>query len=141
MCKGVWSGTTLWFSVGSKLRRCWLWQQCFINPFLTVSAVSCLNMNGMIGTSHTSGSKESLSSPLFLHCSLFLLFTPSRKSKSRLGFNDGRSWSLGQTPIAAGGAASPARYLPPLRIVPDQLGTSPHPVWPGATPKHRGCYC
>ena len=45
----------LWFLVGSKLR-----QQCFINPFLAVSAISCLNMNGMIGTSHTNSSKELL---------------------------------------------------------------------------------
>lgn len=101
----------LWFLVGSKLRQHWLWQQCFINPFLTVSAISCLNMNGMIGTSHTCSSKESLFAlcvpppppHFFLHRSLFLLFTPSCKSKSRLGFNDGRSWSLGQTSVAAGG--------------------------------------
>lgn len=41
----------------------------------------------------------------------FLLFTPSYKSKSRLGFNDGHSWSLGQTSIAARGAfVSPNLY-------------------------------
>lgn len=66
--------------------------------------------------------------PFFLQCSLFLLFTPSHKSKSRLGFNDGHSWSLGQTSIAAGGP-SKSRSLPPLppplRIVLPNLGPAP----------------
>lgn len=50
--EGVWNGTMLRFLVWFQLRQC-LWQQCFIYPFLSVSAVSCLNMNGMIGTSLT----------------------------------------------------------------------------------------
>lgn len=78
-CECVWSGTTLWFLTGSKLRRLWFWQQCFINPFLTVSAVSCLNMNGMIGTPHTSSSKQPLSaprSPLFPALLPFSCFSP-----------------------------------------------------------------
>lgn len=80
--------------------------------------------------------------PSFFHCSLFLLFTPSRKSKSRLGFNDGRSWSLGQTSIAAGGPCKSCSLpsAPSPTHCPAQFGTSPHPVWPRAAPKHRGCY-
>lgn len=144
MCKGVWNRTTLWFLVGPTLRPPWLWQQCFINPFLTVSAISCLNMNGMIGTSHTGSSKQShfaLFSPLFFHCSLFLLFTPFCKSKSRLGFNDGRSWSLGQTSVAVGGPSKSHSLLsaPSPMYCPAKFGTSPHPVWRRAAPKHRGC--
>lgn len=80
--------------------------------------------------------------PSFCHCSLFLLFTPSRKSKSRLGFNDGRSWSLGQTSVAAGGPCKSCSLpsAPSPTHCPPQFGTSPHPVWPGADPKHWGCY-
>lgn len=110
-----------------------------------MSAISCLNMNGMIGTSHTGSSKEShfaLFSPLLFHCSPFLLFAPSCKSKSRLGFNDGRSWSLGQTSIAVGGP-SKSRLLhsaPSPMYCPAKFGNSPHPVWRRAAPKHRGCY-
>ena len=76
--------------------------------------------------------------PSFLRCSLFLLFTPSCKSKSRLGFNDGRSWSLGQTSIAAGGPCKSRSlpYAPSPTYCPGQFGTSPHPVWPRAAPKH-----
>lgn len=83
-------------------------QQYCINLFLTVSAVSCPNMNGMIGTQVISSSKEQLSfsEPLvFLHQSLFP--APSCKSKSRLGFNDSHSWSLGQTSIVVKGEGSP----------------------------------
>lgn len=112
-----------------------------------MSAISCLNTNGMIGTSHTSSSKESLfapCSPLFPSLFPFPVISPSHKSKSRLGFNDGRSWSLGQTPVAAGGPCksnSLPPLPPPLCIVQPNVGPAPHPVWPRAAPKHRGCYC
>lgn len=106
VCRAVWSRTTLWCLFGSKLRWCWLWKQCFINLFLAVSAISCLNMNGMIGTSHA-GSKR----VPFFHCAPFsllipfpVIYTPHpfHKSKSRLGFNDGPSWSLCWTSVTAG---------------------------------------
>lgn len=116
---------------GSKLRRRWLWQQCFINPFLKVSAISCLNMNGMIGTSHTSSSKESLFapfSPLCLPLFPFSCYLPPPASQSL-------DWvlmtvaagHLGRPRSQLGGPVSPPRYPlpPPLRIVLPNLGPAP----------------
>lgn len=111
----------------SMLKHSCLWQ-CFTNPFLTASAVSCLNMNGMIRTSRSRSSKE------WLLCFLcFPLPFPSPaascKSKSRLGFNDSRSWSFSIL-VTAGGVrwswgvtVNPACY--PLLCVVLPIGDQP----------------
>lgn len=48
---------------------------------------------------------------------------PSCKSKSRLGFNDGHSWSLGQAPLTAGGA-----LLAPFPTTLSRLLWDPYPL-------------
>lgn len=79
--------------------------------------------------------------PFFLLCSLFLFLTPTHKSKSRLGFNDGRSWSLRQSSVTAGGpSATCYPRCPHSPYCPAQFGTSPSLVWLRAAPKHRVCF-
>lgn len=145
MCEAVWNGTRLWFLVWSQLKQRWLWQQCFINPFLTMSAISCLNMNGMIGTSHSNSSKEKLFFTAFSPFSStvpFSCYLPPPVSQSL-------DWvlmmvtagHLGRPQSQLGGSVIPARYpLWPL------LSVLSCPIWDqppsclarSSPPKHRG---
>lgn len=76
----------------------------------------------------------------FYHQPSFFSSSPSScKAKSRLGFNDGHSWSLRQTPIAAGGphtVPSPLHCPGSLQPPPATTPTPPHPVWWRAALKH-----
>lgn len=99
----------LFFCRGHELGLC---QQCFINPFPS----PCLPFPAWTRTEwqelhRLATQKERLLcfwSPCFPP--RFPFPAPSRKSKSRLGFNDSRSWSLWQTSIAAGGGGGSPSY-------------------------------
>lgn len=101
-----------------------------LNLFLVASAISCLDMNG-----NDRNFATLLLSVLFLPPALLVLSTPSCKSKSRLGFNDGHSWSLGQALIATGGALLGPLPTTLSRLLWDPLPPS-HPVWWRAALKH-----
>lgn len=102
----------------------------FLNLFLIASAISCLDMNG-----NDRNFATLLLSVLFLPPALLVLSTPSCKSKSRLGFNDGHSWSLGQALIATGGALFGPLPTTLSRLLWDPQPPS-HPVWWRAALKH-----
>ncbi len=93
-----------------------------------MSAISCLNMNGMIGTSHTSSSKESLLTP----CSPFFSSNVPFSCYLLPPISQSLDWvlmtvaagHLGRPQSQLGGPVSPARY--PLCPLPSVLSC---PIW------------